>query len=75
MLLSCSTTKNIPDGDQLFIGLTKIEYKQDTVQQQHEQDSVRQQREHFVKTQEEVEAALATAPNGAFFGKIGRAHV
>ena len=68
MLLSCSTTKNIPDGDQLFIGLTKIEYKQDTVQQQHEQDSVRQQREHFVKTQEEVEAALATAPNGAFFG-------
>ena len=68
MLLSCSTTKNIPDGDQLFIGLTKIEYKQDSVQQQREQDSVRQQREHFVKTQEEVEAALATAPNGAFFG-------
>ena len=25
VLLSCSTTKNVPDGDQLFVGLTKID--------------------------------------------------
>ncbi len=56
VLLSCSTTKNVPDGDQLFVGLTKIDY------------SDGERGEHFAKTQEEVEAALATAPNGALFG-------
>ncbi|SRR5574344_34241 len=54
--LSCSTTKNIPDGDQLYTGLTKIEY-----------DNY-EKNDHFITTQEEVEAALACAPNGAFFG-------
>jgi hypothetical protein len=53
---SCSTTKHIPDDDQLFVGLTKIEYKDYTPG------------EHFNSTQEEIEAALATAPNGALFG-------
>ena len=64
VLLSCSTTKNVPDGDQLFIGLTKIAYQdsgQDSLQDER-------QREHYNTTQEEVEAALATAPNGALFG-------
>lgn len=56
LLAACSTTKNIPDDDQLFIGLTKIDY------QNYQADA------HFLSTQEEVEAALATAPNGAFFG-------
>ena len=56
VLSSCSTTKNIPKKDQLFIGLTKIEY-------QNYQPS-----EQFTLTQEEVEASLATAPNGALFG-------
>jgi len=56
LLTACSTTKNIPDDDQLFIGLTKIEY------QNYEENS------HFIETQEEIEAALATAPNGALFG-------
>ena len=56
MLTSCSTTKLVPEGDQLFIGLTKIEYKN------------YEQSEHFIQTQEEIEAALATAPNGALFG-------
>lgn len=56
VLLSCSTTKNVPEGDQLFIGLTKISYGD------HENSA------HFRDTQEEVEAALATAPNGALFG-------
>ena len=53
---ACSTTKHVPDGDQLFTGLTKIEYKN------YVDD------ENFIATQEEVEAALATAPNGALFG-------
>jgi hypothetical protein len=46
----------VPDGDQLFIGLTKIDY------QDYERNS------NFIDTQVEVEAALATAPNGALFG-------
>lgn len=55
-LFSCSTTKNIPDDDQLFVGLTKIDY------QDYEKN------QNFITTQEEIEAALATAPNGALFG-------
>ena len=54
--IACSTTKNIPDDDQLFVGLTKIDY------QDYEPGR------HFDTTQEEIEAALATAPNGALFG-------
>ena len=55
-LVSCSMTKNIPEGDQLFTGLKHITYGD------HEPD------DNFTQTQEEVEAALATAPNGAIFG-------
>lgn len=54
--VSCSTTKSIPDDDQLFTGISKIEYKAD------------EKNAHFVSTQEEINAALATAPNGALFG-------
>ena len=56
LLASCSATKNIPDDDKLFVGLTKIDY-------QHAEKSA-----HFDATKEEVEAALATPPNGALFG-------
>lgn len=56
VLASCSTTSGVPDDDQLFIGLTKIDY------QNYEKS------DHFISTQEEIEAALATAPNGALFG-------
>ena len=56
LLVSCSMTKNIPEGDQLFTGLTKIAYDH------QDNDS------NFVSAQTEVEAALATAPNGAIFG-------
>ena len=56
LLSSCSMTKNIPDGDQLFTGLTKISYEN------------YQENDHATDTQAEVEAALATAPNGAIFG-------
>ena len=55
-LVSCSMTKNIPDDDQLFTGLKAITY------------SDYEKNDNFTQTQEEVEAALATAPNGAIFG-------
>lgn len=60
MLASCSTTKNLREGDQLFIGLTKIEYDN--------ADEADTQTDHYATTKEEVEASLATAPNGALFG-------
>lgn len=56
LLVSCSMTKNIPEGDQLYTGLKKIAYEN------------YEQNDNFTTTQEEVEAALATAPNGAIFG-------
>lgn len=56
VLASCSTTSGVPEDDQLFIGLTKIDYKN------------YEKNDHFISVQEEIEAALATAPNGALFG-------
>lgn len=63
LLTACSTTSNIPDDDQLFIGLSKISYKTDPGDSR---SAVA--RQNFEDTQLEVEAALATAPNGALFG-------
>ena len=60
LLASCSTTKNLREGDQLFIGLTKIEY--------NNADEDDKNTDHYVTAKEEVEASLATAPNGALFG-------
>lgn len=56
---SCSTTSKIPDDDQLFIGLKEIQYKG------YDKNTYK---DHFIATQTEIEAALATAPNGALFG-------
>ena len=56
LLASCPMTKNIPDDDQLFTGLKKITYEN------------YEKNDNFITTQEEVEAALATAPNGSLFG-------
>ena len=53
---SCSTTSQIPDDDQLFIGLEKIAYTD------------YEPGDHAEKVKEELEGALATAPNGALFG-------
>ena len=58
-LSSCSMTKNIPEGDQLFVGLKPIEYV-------GEKDD--QYETHLENTKLEVEAALATEPNGSLFG-------
>ena len=56
LLTGCSMTKSVPDGDRLFVGLTKIDYTD------------YEQNDNFDATREEVEAALATAPNGALLG-------
>ena len=61
-LASCISTKSIPDNDQLFVGLTKITYDEDSIV--HTPLAVK----HEENTRIEVETALATAPNGAFFG-------
>lgn len=55
-LNSCSTTSSLEDGEQLYTGLLPTQYTN------YEPSS------HQSMTQEEVEAALATAPNGALFG-------
>ena len=54
VFVSCST--NLEPGEQLFTGLKPIDY------QNHDNS------DHFTMTQAELEAALATAPNGALFG-------
>ena len=56
LLNSCISTKDIPEDDQLFRGLTKIAY----------QEKMTGERADELK--EEVETALATAPNGAILG-------
>ena len=57
---SCSMTKGIPEDDQLFTGLTKITYADEKKDDPYE--------DHLATTKEEVEAALATEPNGSLFG-------
>ena len=57
---SCSMTKNIPEGEQLFTGLTKIAYEDEPDNSPYE--------DHLDKMKEEMEAALATEPNGSIFG-------
>ena len=64
LLTSCISTKNIPDDDQLFTGLTKISYDADTMATRYSPLTAH----HLDDTKTEVEAALATAPNGALFG-------
>lgn len=53
---SCSSTSNIPEGEQLYAGLEKIRYEN------------YEKSDQLVSTQEEVEAALAIPPNGALLG-------
>ncbi len=57
VLASCSTTKHIPEDDQLFIGLKPIQYPDIQISDPH-----------AYATQAELEAALATPPNGALMG-------
>ncbi|MBQ0073539.1 MAG: BamA/TamA family outer membrane protein [Prevotella sp.] len=56
LLASCSATSSLEEGEQLYTGLKPIQYNNYTPSA------------HFSMTKEEIEAALATAPNGALFG-------
>ena len=53
LLLSCSTTSSVPDGDRLYTGIDKVTYTN------------YEKNDHFTITQEEVAAALDCPPNGA----------
>lgn len=55
-LTSCSSTSAIPDGEQLYTGLEKIQYTN------YEKNL------HAETTQLEMESALAAIPNGSLFG-------
>ena len=59
LLAACSMTKNIPEDNQLFTGLKRIVYAD------NQKDSFEA---HRAVTMEEIEAALATEPNGSLFG-------
>ena len=56
LLSACSTTVGVPEGDQLYTGLTKITYEN------------YEPCEHADNMKVEMENSLATAPNGALFG-------
>lgn len=58
LLAACSTTTSVPEDDQLFIGLKTTKYVD------------YEPSDHFNATREEVEAALATEPNGAFSAAV-----
>ena len=62
LLSSCSMTKGIPEDDQLFTGLTKITYADEP---KYEDKTYK---DHLAATKAELEAALATQPNGSLFG-------
>ena len=64
LLTSCISTRDVPEGDQLFTGLKKITYDADTLRP----SPFAAYSSHLEDTKAEVEAALATAPNGALFG-------
>ena len=56
LLVSCSMTKDIPEGEQLYTGLKTIKWEN------------AEPSDNLIETQAEIEAALATAPNGSLFG-------
>lgn len=58
LLTGCSTTSHLEDDEQLFTGLKHLDYG----------NTEAGFAAHLDETKEEVEAALATAPNGALFG-------
>jgi len=62
-LSSCSSVSHLEEDEQLFTGLKKIDYVTPSNTADAEEISG-----HITDTKAEVEAALATAPNGALFG-------
>lgn len=56
LVSSCSTTKAVPEGEQLFTGLGKIKFEN------------YEKNEYADETKKEMEGVLASAPNGSLFG-------
>ena len=56
VLISCSTTKNLPEGETLYVGIDKLEVLNED------------KTPAGITALEEVEAALAYPPNNALFG-------
>ena len=56
LVVACSTTSGIPDGEQLYIGLKPTKYVN------HDKS------DHFYVTKEETDLVLATPPNASLFG-------
>jgi len=54
--VGCSTTSNLPEGEVLYTGLKEINYQDDRTD------------DNSATAKEEVEAALACAPNGSLLG-------
>ena len=57
LLTACSTTSHLAEDEVLYAGLKEVVYAGDD-----------EHSAHLAATKEEVDAALACAPNGAFFG-------
>ncbi len=58
ILCGCSSTSNLADGEILYVGMQETNYT----------DAEAHPGSHFVSVQEEVNAALECAPNGALLG-------
>ena len=56
LMISCSSTSALPEGEQLFTGLKKIQYKN------YEENP------HAEEVKTEMEYVLASTPNSALFG-------
>ena len=56
LLVACSTTSGVPEGDRLYAGMKKVKFEN------------YEKNDHAITTQEEVLAALECPPNGALFG-------
>lgn len=56
LLVSCSTTSNLPEGSQLYIGQKPVRYYN------------YEKNEHAQTVREELDLVLATPPNGSLFG-------
>lgn len=65
---SCSSTSNMPEGDILYSGIKSIEYKnlEDNSRLTKAQNDTLST--HIATTKAEIEASLASAPNGSFMG-------
>ena len=61
LLVACSTTSAIPDGEQLYTGMEPTKY------------SNYKENQHFNDVKEELDLVLATKPNAAWLGKSQRA--